>query len=137
MVLRATATCLLLSQCSACVPYPHYDYRAPPIRGVIIRDGVPLEGAMLTLGVNFADEVKITTSDRDGKFEIPPIRTFRLTQSLIGDKFYRYEVQINYGGVLYLGFAEASIGNPNELVTLSCDLDKPTKWVAETVYCKV
>lgn len=101
-----------------------------------MRDGSPVEGAKLTLSADFTGENEITYSDKDGKFDLSAIREFRFTALLIGDPLYRYQVQIEYEGATYLGFGQASIGNPNELVTLSCDLNKPTKWMAETVYCK-
>lgn len=126
---------LMTALLTGCVPYPHFDYFAPPTSGVIMRDGQPVAGATIKMK-SMAMRRSITAqSDATGRFATPPLREFQFVTALLGDRFISYELDISVDGKDYIGVLAGDVGSADSKLILNCDLDSPTPRYRTSVYC--
>ena len=110
---------------SGCVPIPNLHYFAPAVSGVVMRGDVPVAGAEVFVSGAFSKEVRVGSTDREGRFSTESIRELRLTAFILGDPLYGYTVKIVDGGETYDGFAWMAVGDGPKEVKMVCDLSRP------------
>jgi len=118
-----------------CVPFPNQHLFAPAVSGVVMRDGKPLSGAEISVSAQFARDVRVATTDREGRFTTEAIREWRMTAMLIGDPLFGYTVQIGADGTTYRGYSLVGMGSAPSDVRLKCDVAKPVLLARTQVYC--
>lgn len=121
---------------SGCVPFPNIKYRAPAVTGLIHEGGKPAAGVTVRVSGEFSSEVRVTVSDKDGRFATKPIRELFLTATLLGDPLYGYKVSIVADGKEYVGYFAGGVGYASQEVQLVCDLTKPIARGSINVDCK-
>ena len=129
------AVLLAVLPLAACVPFPHFEYYAPPVHGIVLQNGNPVLGASIQVTARFTDHVANTETDGAGKFETPYLREVGMVIYAVGDRIYSYQVSINVNGTQYLGFIDAGMGEPDTGVALYCDLAVPVARYKTSVYC--
>jgi hypothetical protein len=119
---------------AGCVPFPHFDYYAPPTIGVVTQDGHPVVGAVLQMNSRSLQNTSTTRTNAAGEFAIAPIRVFHLTTFILGDRVVTYELDIDVDGKEYLGYLDSE-GNTDSKLILGCDLGTPVPRYRTNVYC--
>jgi len=119
------APVFLLAPLGACVPLPHFETLAPATSGVVTRDGAPVAGAEVRVAALGVSELRIATTDAQGRFETAPIRTFHGTAVLLGDSVRAWSMRIVVGGETLEGVNSTRIGGLPSRVRLACELAHP------------
>jgi hypothetical protein len=104
---------------------------------VVLRDGKPVEAAVIRVTAKFAEDVQTTTTDSKGRFSLDPIRRVLFTASLIGDPLTFYSVQITVAGESYDGFSEATVGYAPNAIEVKCDLAQAIHLGPRQLYCSL
>ena len=111
---------------TACVPVPHRLCHAPEISGIVLDDGVPVQGAEIRLSAGPDRSQPVVLTNRDGSFEVGPISELRVFLPTFGNRFYFYTLEIEVSGDRYTdedygrGFG---CGN----TVLTCDLSPTSR----------
>lgn len=126
---------LALVALSACVPIPNMRYFAPEVSGQVLRNGVPVEGAEISLNASFADALSTTKTDAGGRFKVGPLKQLFLMATLIGDPLFAYGLKLKINSVEYEGFSYGAVGNPTDPVYVICNMDQPRKQGSLVSYC--
>ena len=119
------APVFVLASLSACVPLPHFETLAPATHGVLTRDGVPVAGAEIRVAALGVSEVRVASTDAQGRFETEPIRMFHGTAVLLGDSVRAWSMRIVVGGETVEGVNSTRIGGLPSRVRLACELAHP------------
>lgn len=118
-----------------CVPFPNEHSFAPAVSGVVMRDGSPVAGATVSVSAQFSHQIRIATTDHDGRFATEAIREWRMTALLYGDPLFGYTVQISANGTNYAGYSLLGMGTAPLAVRLNCDVAKPVILARTQIYC--
>jgi len=119
------APAFLLALLGACVPLPHFETLAPATGGVVTRDGAPVAGAEIRVAALGVGEVRVATTDAQGRFETTPIRAFHGTAVLLGDSVRSWSLRLVVGGETIEGVNATRIGGLPGRVRLACELTHP------------
>lgn len=87
---------------------------------------------------------KVGRTDQQGRFEIEAIKEFRLSRSIIGDRYFPWTLCISANGKTYLGVFAGSVGYAPDVAKLRCvvgpesrevDSGAPAKGIREFAIC--
>jgi hypothetical protein len=120
---------------SACVPIPRREYFAPTVSGTVVSAGVPVQKAELHLSSPFTHKTAVVSTDSNGRFNVGPLRVWRLSTFLLGDPLYEYSLLIRTASMEYPSLAEAGVGYAPPRLKIACDLSKPLPSGQTQVYC--
>jgi hypothetical protein len=137
MSLRIAPVLLGICGLSACVPFPHNQYYAPALEGVVTNGGQPISNTELRIKAKFSDKQQQATTDEHGAFHTQAIKEFVFFAWLIGDPLFGYTVTISGPGPGYTGFDEFSVGYAPKELKLVCDLSAPIETQSRKQYCHV
>jgi hypothetical protein len=121
---------LLLSLCSGCVPYPHFERLTPAVTGTITMNGQPLSGAIIKISDTSSFEggdgkcsknvMATASSDSYGHFKLKNGNTFRFFGVMFN--VYRSELCIVANGETYLGYYIMTDFREPGHISLQCSL---------------
>ena len=120
---------------SACVPIPRREYFAPTVSGTVVSAGVPVQNAELHLSSPFTHKMSVVSTDSNGRFNVGPLRVWKLSTFLLGDRLYKYSLVIRTGSTEYPGVSAAGMGYAPPGLKILCDLSKPLPSGQTQVYC--
>lgn len=144
-VFRLSAAVGLSALMSACIVFPVPAVLAPKVSGVVLENGVPVEGAeiVLTTTAPFSDDPLAASegnpratvkTDADGRFAIGPLRGVKVFHAL-GDELHSVSLVIKDGERSFLGFADSGTRAYARPLEGTCDLARPVQSPPPAVYC--
>lgn len=144
-VFRLSAALGLSALTSACIVFPVPAVLAPKVSGIVLQNGMPVEGAdiVLTTAVPFSGDPVAASdgnpratvkTDADGRFAIGPLRGVKVFHAL-GDELHSVSLVIKDRGRIYLGFSDIGIGNAARPLEGTCDLARPIRTSPSPVFC--
>ncbi len=77
-------TIFVLLAIKGCVPVPNKHYFAPPISGVLLRNGKAVPNALIRLSSRDTEEVSSANTDEFGRFQVRPLWEIRMMTFLLG-----------------------------------------------------
>jgi hypothetical protein len=112
-----------------CLPFPHFETRLPHVTGSVIKDHRPLANVELRLSdlwqdTNCRTPARMTTTDKNGNFELDAVSTFRLIKPLLGDPIFGWTLCIVVDGKAYTGASAGGIGYAPASIAVFCNLDR-------------
>lgn len=117
------------------MPIPDRRRFAPEVAGVVVRAGVPVADAEVTLSSAFA-KPETSRTDASGRFRLGPLTRLFLTRSVLGDPLYKYSLAIKVAGEAeLLGYLDSGIGDAPAALQAACDLNRPALRRKTTTYC--
>jgi len=119
----------------ACVPIPRREYFAPTVSGTVVSAGVPVQNAELHLSSPFTHKTAVVSTDSNGRFNVGPLRVWRLSTFLLGDPLYEYSLLIRTASTEYPGLSEAGVGYSTPELKIACDLSKSVPSGQTPAYC--
>ncbi len=111
--------------CSGCMPWPHRHYFAPEAEGVVLREGVPVVGAKVSLTAALVKEKSEGVTDNTGRFHLAALKEWEFIAYLLGDPLYGYTLHIQAQDADYEGYSEYLVGYAPSRVGFTCDLSHP------------
>ncbi len=146
LLFRLLASFAVCGVLPACVLFPVPHDLAPKISGVVLENGVPVEGAEVVLVRSYLSTVDATQvskdqrsistrSDSSGRFAVGPIKTVKVVH-MFGDELLVYALVIRHNGQSLLGFRDSGTGSAGGPFSVTCDLARPKKYLDSTIYCE-
>lgn len=144
-VVRLSAALGLSALTSACIVFPVPAVLAPKVSGIVLQNGMPVEGAdiVLTTAKPFAGDPFAASdgnpgatvkTDADGRFAIGPLRGVKVFHA-IGDELHSVSLVIRDRGRIYLGLSYSGTGNVVRPLEGTCDLARPARTSPSPVFC--
>lgn len=125
---KRLALLFLSALMAGCIPWPHVNQIAPAVTGVVVKNGQPVQGALVYWHPRYppnadacsASEVATKTNE-EGRFQLREERDFEMFV-MMGDPIMSWTICIELEGVMYTGWREFSMGYAPVKVSITCDL---------------
>ena len=102
---------------------PHVERTHPAVHGVVLENGVPVAGVVVSRCIDGCEDVEQVVTDADGGFALPVHHAFGLFILPVPyDPISDFGFDLQVGDRVYCGRGRAEIGAPPVRYTASCEL---------------
>lgn len=113
---------------SGCVSVSYDDIASPALRGIVHRDGKPVENALVSIEAPRGDTCVFTggvsmRTDRDGRFQFKAQKGFHAFS--FARSTSHFQVCIVDGRFKHQGWYERKMRGDSEQLTLDCNMESP------------